>query len=82
MNNAQRVMDLGDEWHILASKDFMDWISKITTEYNEFFHFLGPRRVKHGDIIEIYNVYDDKSGNPKEPAKGKISLYQQAPFRA
>ncbi|MEA1997606.1 MAG: adenylate/guanylate cyclase domain-containing protein, partial [Gemmatimonadota bacterium] len=69
---AQRVMDLGESGHILASKIFRDFLSQVKYEYEDSFHYLGPRRVKHGEVIEVYNACNDQAGNRDDPRKGRI----------
>ncbi len=70
INLAQRVMDCGDEGHILASEEVARALSGVKEEYERLFHYLGKFEVKHGVKIEIYNVYGEGFGNP-EPAQKK-----------
>ncbi|HAW50431.1 TPA: hypothetical protein DCX16_05750, partial [bacterium] len=88
INIAQRVMDCGDTGHILASKVYAEGLSEVKKEYEKLFHYLGRFEVKHGVIVEIYNVYDEKIGNQiqpqKTPKKGEVSslplsLHYQTP---
>jgi len=63
-----RVMSFGGANHILAS----DWIAKELIaldkkNYGPIFHSIGRRLDKNGKRFFIYNVYNDKFGNPEDP---------------
>ena len=68
---AKRVMDLAKENQILASKRIADATKKLTREYKSLFHSIGKYEIKHGEKIEIYNVYGKGFGNKIFPRKGK-----------
>jgi len=68
---TKRVMDIGKENHILASKRIADDIRKLTKEYKLLFHPIGKYEIKHGEKIEIFNVYGKDFGNKIFPRKGK-----------
>jgi hypothetical protein len=68
---TKRVMDIGKENHILASKRIAEDIKKLSREYQSLFHSIGEYEIKHGEKIEIYNVYDKDFGNKIFPRKGK-----------
>ncbi len=70
INTAQRVMDSGDAGHILASKAIADVLKQLGG-YSELVHDLGEREVKHGELVHLYNLYNDEIGNPKRPSKLK-----------
>ncbi len=72
INLANRVMDCGDAGHILASKVVAEALSEVKEEYERLFHYLGKFEVKHGVVIEIYNVYDKDVGNPYVPQRRPI----------
>ncbi|MFH0774128.1 MAG: adenylate/guanylate cyclase domain-containing protein [bacterium] len=72
INLAQRVMDCGEAGHILASKVIASALSEVKKEYDSLFHYLGKFEVKHGLVLEIYNVYGEDFGNSKLPSKIKI----------
>jgi tetratricopeptide (TPR) repeat protein/class 3 adenylate cyclase len=66
INLAQRVMNCGDDRHILLSasvaeflKAFDDWARQI--------HDLGEVKVKHDKLMHIFNLYGDDFGNPSPP---------------
>lgn len=62
INLAARAMALGNQWHILATKEIRDVLVGIKTENSKFFHDLGEHRVKHGVSLHIYNVFDIDTG--------------------
>ncbi|PYT05304.1 MAG: hypothetical protein DMF60_12425 [Acidobacteria bacterium] len=70
INTAQRVMDCGDAGHILASKAIADVLKQVDG-YSELVHDLGDCEVKHGELICLYNLYNDEIGNPRLPGKLK-----------
>ena len=68
---TKRVMDIGNENHILVSKRIAEDLMKLTREYKSLFHSIGKYEIKHGEKIEIYNVYGKGFGNKIFPRKGK-----------
>lgn len=79
INIAQRVMDAGDAGHILLSDsaaaalgDAAAWRSMLSE--------LGACRVKHGEIISLFNLYspDERIGNPAVPQK-MAAEFQKTP---
>ncbi len=82
MNRVQRVMDCGDEGHILVSQEFADSLARADSVLAQFFHPLGEFEVKHGEKITIANIYDGKHGNPEMPSlKPRVggTKYETAP---
>lgn len=73
INLAQRVMDCGDEGHILASEVVAHSLSEVKEEYERLFYYLGSFEVKHKVIIDIYNVYGKGFGNPSLPKRSPKS---------
>lgn len=71
INIAQRVMDLGDDCHILASRQAYEMLSTARRAYADLFHGLGSYRVKHDLELEVYNVYDSEVGNPAPLTRGR-----------
>ena len=74
INVAQRVMDCGDEGHILISKRVADDLAAYR-RWQPYLHELGDFEVKHGATVSLFNLYADVIGNPKTPAKfqGKLN---------
>jgi hypothetical protein len=65
---AQRVMDSGDEGHILLSASVGDVLRDLG-EYRNHLHDLGEHEVKHGVKIRLVNLYSENFGNPGLPSK-------------
>src|SRR3989440_5201845 len=68
INIAQRVMDCGDDGHILVSKRVADDLEQYP-RWRSQLHELGECEVKHGLRISLLNLYDDEAGNPELPEK-------------
>lgn len=66
INLAQRVMDCGDERHILLSKRVAEDLGH-SREWGPYLHDLGECAVKHGVPILLVNFYGDGVGNPELP---------------
>jgi len=69
INIAQRVMDCGDEGHILISNAEADVLSQLSAWKNVSLQDLGEVEVKHGVRIRISNLYSDEVGNSQLPRK-------------
>jgi adenylate cyclase len=70
INIAQRVMDCGDEGHILVSKRVADDLEQYA-RWRHLLHDLGTCEVKHGVTLALVNLYSDEIGNPGLPKKFK-----------
>jgi serine/threonine-protein kinase len=72
---AQRVMDCGDTGHILLSKRAADDLAQYAG-WRPHLHELGPCQVKHGMVIDLFNLYTNEVGNAAIPDRlgRKISL--------
>jgi pSer/pThr/pTyr-binding forkhead associated (FHA) protein/class 3 adenylate cyclase len=68
INAAQRVMDCGAAGHILISASAAETL-RGTMGWPEFIHRIGQRTVKHGETIEIHNLFGPDFGNADEPAQ-------------
>jgi hypothetical protein len=68
INIGQRVMSLGDSWHILATREGFEAMGNLAASRPYFFN-LGNHTIKHGVEIEVFNVYSelDQFGNPANP---------------
>src|SRR5512133_2171098 len=68
INTAQRVMDCGDAGHILLSK-------RVAEDREQFKHWrphlyhIGECEVKHGEKIEIVNLFTAELGNSEKPKR-------------
>lgn len=68
INTAQRVMDCGDAGHILLSNRVAEDLKQLSRWANDL-HDLGTVAVKHGELVHLYNLYNDEIGNPEIPQK-------------
>src|SRR5947209_18670434 len=55
INMAQRVMDCGDDGHILLSRTIAEVLEQMSG-WREHLHDLGTHEVKHGTKVQIYNL--------------------------
>src|SRR6266508_4680709 len=80
INIAQRVMDCGDNGHILLSKRVADDLAQYP-RWRSVLHDLGKCEVKHGVRIDVVNFYGDGVGNPQVPRRFQILQKHRAPIR-
>lgn len=69
INRAQRVMDCGDNGHLLISQSFADALTHADSSMANLFHPLGEFEVKHGQKVTIANIYDEEHGNSEMPTR-------------
>ena len=74
---ARRVMDAGDENHILMTATMAESLFEISDYYKKIIHPIHDFKIKHGEILLVYSVYDDQIGNPNRPQKGIIASKQE-----
>ena len=79
INMAQRVMDCGDNGHILLSKRVADDLAQYP-RWRSFLHDLGECEVKHGVRIDVVNFYGDGIGNPQSPKRFQILQKHRGPI--
>ena len=72
INMAQRVMDCGDAGHILLSQRIAEDLEQFKHWRPHLYH-LGACEVKHGEKINIVNLFTAELGNREQPEK-----FQQA----
>src|SRR5436190_10481813 len=77
INLAQRVMDCGDDRHILLSKRVAEDLGH-SREWGPYLHDLGECVVKHGVPVFLVNFYGDGVGNPELPKMVQQSQSEQA----
>jgi TolB-like protein len=70
INMAQRIMDCGDAGHILLSKRVAEDLEQFKHWRPHLYH-LGECEVKHGEKIEIVNLFTAELGNRELPEKFK-----------
>jgi eukaryotic-like serine/threonine-protein kinase len=68
INIAQRVMDSGDENHILVSSQVVEVLSQVS-RWTGSLHDLGEVEVKHGVRIHLFSLFGPDFGNPARPQK-------------
>src|SRR6202040_3979347 len=68
INTAQRVMDCGDAGHILLSKRVAEDLEQFKHWRPHLYH-LGECEVKHGEKIEIVNLFTAELGNSERPKR-------------
>jgi tetratricopeptide (TPR) repeat protein/class 3 adenylate cyclase/TolB-like protein len=68
INMAQRMMDAGDDGHILVSKSTADILLQFR-DWAPYLHDLGEHSVKHQVKVQIYNLYTSELGNPAIPSR-------------
>src|SRR5881275_328092 len=62
INMAQRVMDCGEDNHILLSRRVADDLEQYA-RWRPLLHDLGTCQVKHGVTLALINLYGDEFGN-------------------
>src|ERR1700741_4827448 len=70
INTAQRIMDCGDAGHILLSKRVAEDLEQFKHWRPHLYH-IGECEVKHGEKIEIVNLFTAELGNRELPEKFK-----------
>lgn len=70
---AQRVMDCGDEGHILLSRRVAYDLAPMP-RWSEHLYELGDCEVKHSQKISLVNFHNGQAGNPETPAKVQRSI--------
>ena len=67
---ARRVMDLGDDGHILMTAQMAESLSELDDEYKQIIHPLHDYEIKHGQTMLLYSVHGKGFGNPERPKRG------------
>ena len=81
INIAQRVMNCGDAGHILLSKRVAEDLEQFKHWRPHLYH-LGECEVKHGDKIEIVNLFTAELGNSERPKRLVTPAQTTAPVPA
>jgi KaiC/GvpD/RAD55 family RecA-like ATPase len=66
---ARRVMDIGNEWHILIADNLAETLISLKEEYKKIINLIGNYRIKHGQEIRLYSLYSNGFGNPELPIR-------------
>lgn len=74
---ARRIMDIGDDKHILIDGSLAESLIILDDKYNDILHYIGDYPIKHGQLIRLYSAYDGKNfGNRNIPKKYKSLTLQ------
>ena len=65
---ARRIMDIGDDGHILLSSRISEDLREISDYYKQILRPVQKYSIKHGQSISLYSAYDKGFGNPRPPA--------------
>ena len=71
---ARRVMDIGEEGHILLSEKMAKTLCELSDEYNQMIYPQGMYRLKHDLKLFLYSAYGDDFGSHEKPKK---NLYEE-----
>lgn len=72
---ARRVMDIGDDGHILLSPRMAETLRELSDEYKVLIKPLHDFSIKHGQTLLLYSAYGNGIGNSSMPTK---NLYQRS----
>ena len=67
---ARRVMDFGDDGHILLSPSLAEDLRSLSDEYRGIIKPVHDVILKHGTTMLLYSAYGEGFGNSKHPDKG------------
>jgi hypothetical protein len=67
---ARRVMDFGDDGHILLSTRLAEDLRELSDEYRKIIKPVHDFTIKHGLTMLLYSAYGDGFGNQQHPTKG------------
>lgn len=69
---ARRVMDAGDEGHILLAGNMAEDLIALKDEYRSFIRLISDSyEIKHGQKIRLYSAHSADFGNPRLPSRVK-----------
>lgn len=87
---ARRVMDLGNENHILLSSNMVNDLFEISDKYKNIIHPIHNFTIKHDEDLLVYSIYSEDFGNKTPPKTFKqtsvptisqhSSVYQKITF--
>lgn len=67
---ARRVMDVGDEGHILVAGNLAEELINLKDEYRAAIKLVSKSfSIKHGQEIKVYSAFSRDFGNPEVPAR-------------
>ena len=71
---ARRVMDMGEENHILLPSTMANDLFEISEEYKNIVHPIHNFTIKHDGELLVYSVYGKDFGNKASPANSKQKI--------
>ena len=71
---TKRIMDIGQDNHILLTSSAVTTILAIDHTYHDKIQYIGEYPSKHGEKFNVHNYFDKDIGNPKNPPKHDLSL--------
>jgi KaiC/GvpD/RAD55 family RecA-like ATPase len=69
---ARRVMDIGDNFHILLADRLAEDLIALKYEYRTTIKPIADYKIKHGQKIKLYSAYSKEFGNPQSPSRIEI----------
>jgi KaiC/GvpD/RAD55 family RecA-like ATPase/acyl carrier protein len=67
---ARRVMDAGDNGHILIAEKLAEELISLKDEYRKAINLISYKyNIKHGQEIKLYSAYSNDFGNSQIPTK-------------
>jgi len=70
---TRRVMDLAGDQNIFCSSRYAEDVRVLSPEYKEIMHPIGDYSIKHGEQLNIFNIYGEGFGEKVTPKKKKIT---------
>jgi len=71
---ARRIMDIGNANHILMSSSMAESLLELSDDFKKIIHPLHDYKIKHGDVLFLYSIFDGSIGNSKIPEKGAAEV--------
>jgi hypothetical protein len=75
---ARRIMDIGDDGHILLSARTAEDLREISDQYKQIIRPLYDYTTKHSQKLFLYSAYGKGFGNPKLPTKRSHQMSSSA----
>jgi KaiC/GvpD/RAD55 family RecA-like ATPase len=69
---ARRIMDIGDNFHILLADRLAEELRALKDEYRTTIKYLTDYEIKHGQRIRLYSAFSEEFGNSQPPVKLSI----------
>ena len=67
---ARRIMDLGDDGHILLADNIAEALVNLKEEYRKVIRPVGSGyKIKHGQLLTLYSAFSQDFGNPAIPTR-------------